>query len=469
MRSRAGWRAFAARRGEASETGPARFGTGHPGGIAEGFRWKRRPRALARWLRSGMCPMHRGAAFLMLAAPLFPALGCGGRVDSESGGGGQNASDAQTTPDCPPAAEVVGGVACTSPGLMCAGDTTSFCGAATAAECTCEGGAWHCLSTGPSGANCPPPSPPTPTPSPPPPIPVCPPPSEVGVDLSCALPQYEPCKSNIPVTDCPGNVQDFVTCYCVGDRWACPNPVMPVCADEGPDEDFEGGLGGCPPPDTFFAGSPCTSPGTQCAGDPTYCDGTVFYDAVQCQWDGSAWRWHAVAITECLDAGPNGDDGSAAREAGAQDSATPCGGNISFDLAVDASGLVFYGGPQPPWPTQNTCPYWLTIDHAGVALILERGNCNHSCAVSQPQDAGAQSFTWDGTYYPNNEPAGGECQAPACAPPGNYTATFCVASSLGDASWQEAPPTCKAVSFVWPPSTVNQVISETITPAPDGG
>lgn len=167
------------------------------------------------------------------------------------------------------------------------------------------------------------------------------------------------------------------------------------------------------------------------------------------------------------------DAGPASRDAGLQDSATGCGGNISFDLAVEAPGRVYYGGPQPPWPTQSTCPGWLTIDHAGVALILERGNCDHSCPAFQPEDAGAQSLTWDGTYYPVSEPGGpeGPCEVPACASPGNYVATFCVASSLGDggASRQEAPPTCKTVNFVWPPTAVGQVIPETITPAPDGG
>ena len=174
-----------------------------------------------------------------------------------------------------------------------------------------------------------------------------------------------------------------------------------------------------------------------------------------------------------LDDSVVGDSGPATREAGAQDSAIACGGNISFDLAVDTTGPVYYEGPQPPWPAQSTCPRWLTIDHAGVALILEQGDCNHSCPAFGPQEPGAQSLTWNGTYYPINESADaggpGPCDIPACAPPGNYVATFCVASSLGDASWQEAPPTCKTVSFVWPPSTANQVISETITPAPDGG
>jgi hypothetical protein len=172
------------------------------------------------------------------------------------------------------------------------------------------------------------------------------------------------------------------------------------------------------------------------------------------------------------DSGPVArDSGPVTRDAGLQDSAITCGGNISFEMAVDASGRVYYGGSQPPWPAQDTCPRWLTIDHTGVALILEKGICNTSCLARPPQDAGAQSLTWDGTYYPEDGGPYATCETPACAPAGNYVATFCVASALGDgdASWQEAPPTCKTVSFVWPPTTASQVIAETITPAPDGG
>jgi hypothetical protein len=191
------------------------------------------------------------------------------------------------------------------------------------------------------------------------------------------------------------------------------------------------------------------------------------FTLMQCTW---------LAVIACggtTAADGSNDSGPATHEAGPRDSTTPCGGSITFDLAVDAPGLVYYGGPQPPWPTQNTCASWLTIDHAGEALLLGKGICNIPCVRAQPQDAGAQSLRWDGTYYPIDTSAGGpgpgQCVTPACAPPGNYVATFCVSPSLGDASWQEGPPTCKTVSFVWPPSTPDQVISETITPAPDGG
>jgi hypothetical protein len=180
---------------------------------------------------------------------------------------------------------------------------------------------------------------------------------------------------------------------------------------------------------------------------------------IQCTW---------LAATAC---GGTTAERSTVPEAGAPDSATTCGGSISFDLAVDSSGPVYYGGPQPPWPAQSTCPTWLTIDHAGEALILGRGNCNHSCVRGFGQDAGAQSLTWDGTYYPIDSAGGpgpGSCETPACAPPGDYVATFCAAPSVGDAGL-EGSPTCKTVSFAWPPSPANQVISETIGLTPDGG
>ncbi len=161
---------------------------------------------------------------------------------------------------------------------------------------------------------------------------------------------------------------------------------------------------------------------------------------------------------------------SGSSSSGASGDSGTCGGTISFDLTVGEPGPVYFGGPQPPWPSQSTCPTWLTITHAGEALILEKGNCNHSCPRFEPSDAGAASLTWDGTYYPisTSSESPGQCEAPACAPAGDYTATFCVAASDGDASL-EAPPTCKTVQFAWPPEPANQVISETIPSAADGG
>jgi hypothetical protein len=89
-----------------------------------------------------------------------------------------------------------------------------------------------------------------------------------------------------------------------------------------------------------------------------------------------------------------------------------------------------------------------------------------------------QSFTWDGTYYQQAPDDAGSCgglascgcEVPACAAPGNYVATICVGYADQDAGPPEtAPPTCKQVPFVWPPTSANQSIVESITPTPDGG
>jgi hypothetical protein len=64
----------------------------------------------------------------------------------------------------------------------------------------------------------------------------------------------------------------------------------------------------CPPADSYFAGTACSLPGAQCPGNPTYCDGVLFHDALECQPDGEGLRWHDVAATICrVDAGETPD------------------------------------------------------------------------------------------------------------------------------------------------------------------
>ena len=91
----------------------------------------------------------------------------------------------------------------------------------------------------------------------------------------------------------------------------------------------------------------------------------------------------------------------------------------------------------------------------------------------------AKSYTWDGSYYPPQQsydasactslPANCACQTPVCAAPGDYVATICVGYGGEDGGVRNALPTCKAVPFVWPPTSGSASISETITPTPDGG
>jgi hypothetical protein len=52
----------------------------------------------------------------------------------------------------------------------------------------------------------------------------------------------------------------------------------------------------------------CNSPGVQCPGDPTTCDGNVFYDSMQCTAAGNDWRWTVLAETVCGDGGPPPQD-----------------------------------------------------------------------------------------------------------------------------------------------------------------
>lgn len=167
-------------------------------------------------------------------------------------------------------------------------------------------------------------------------------------------------------------------------------------------------------------------------------------------------------------------DAVASEEGGSTGTCTS--GTIAFDSSVDSTGPVFLGGSQPPWPTSLGCPGWLTITNpAGQPIVVSKGDCFSGCVAAQPEPEGPQSFTWDGTYYPvaTDCQGGGpncSCTTPACAPPGTYAATFCVGYASPDGGFPETDtPTCKQVSFVWPPSGVTSTINETITPTPDGG
>jgi hypothetical protein len=62
----------------------------------------------------------------------------------------------------------------------------------------------------------------------------------------------------------------------------------------------------CPPPAAVGVNVGCYAQqaGLQCPGNPQLCDGTVFYDALEC--NGSVWV--TLATTFCGDdAGPDGE------------------------------------------------------------------------------------------------------------------------------------------------------------------
>jgi hypothetical protein len=114
-------------------------------------------------------------------------------------------------------------------------------------------------------------------------------------------------------------VNQLLPCYCIDHLWNCaPAQPPPDCPDgdgppdEGPDVYVPGG---CPPPYDVFQGFTCSQLNLECPGNPTYCDGALFYDALQC--NGAVWI--TLAATQCADAGPEVDAEVDADDAGASD------------------------------------------------------------------------------------------------------------------------------------------------------
>ncbi len=216
---------------------------------------------------------------LLVAVPLAALLACGGsvsRLDVGDGGGddGPNTS-------CPQASAVDNGVSCSQPGLSCPGAYSQpTCDGGIPVQCTCTSGSWQCpLVSG--GIYCPPP----PT--------GCPAPGLVTPSGSCSADPSLSCTSTIPIQDCSGNVDGYLSCSCQGGAWNCPEPGGPLCVPDAAPT--------CPSPDTTYAGQPCTSYGIDCGGDPQTCGGQIVYDVLTCQ----AGAWTVVATTSCaVDAGP---------------------------------------------------------------------------------------------------------------------------------------------------------------------
>jgi hypothetical protein len=155
---------------------------------------------------------------------------------------------------------------------------------------------------------------------------------------------------------------------------------------------------------------------------------------------------------------------------------------VTFDLTVGATGNVWFGGSTPPWPAASFgCPSWLTItppagstvgNPQGGSVNLLKDGCTVLCPAAQPEPAAAQSFAWDGTYYPSTGTSdpNTDCDTPACAPPGVYLATMCVGYDGADAGVSQGAPTCQSFSFTWPPASPSEAtVQATITPTPGGG
>lgn len=182
------------------------------------------------------------------------------------------------------------------------------------------------------------------------------------------------------------------------------------------------------------------------------------------------------------DSGPPNDSGSPIpvdllNDAAMNDGASACAASaITFDLTVDTNGDTCYFGWPYAYPTSSFgCPQWLNIlgpDGATVSLLS--GACVTSCAaLPVATSLKTVTRTWDGTIYPKTATGDPktECITPACAPAGVYVATMCAEYVAPDAGTgcQFNPPTCKQVSFSWPPSAPNTRVDVTISPTLDGG
>jgi hypothetical protein len=172
---------------------------------------------------------------------------------------------------------VAAGGSCSDVGLQCpALETLPSCNGqdTTTVECTCASGAWQCPVFAGGAPSCPAP-------------PVCPNPASIAQGGSCYADPTLSCQSNIPITDCNGNPQGFVSCSCQSGSWQCEQFGGPACEIDA--------SAPCPDPNTVFAGQGCASYGTVCGGDPQACGSTVVYDALQCV----AGVWNVVASTAC--------------------------------------------------------------------------------------------------------------------------------------------------------------------------
>src|SRR5580658_6075341 len=104
---------------------------------------------------------------------------------------------------------------------------------------------------------------------------------------------------------------------------------------------------------------------------------------------GPGQNCQAGTCVPLLDASADAsDDGTAPSEAGDSAGTPPkCASNsIAFDLTVDATGPVYYSGPQGQgWLDSFGCPSWFAIAPAGEpALNLVKGGCAVGCPATRP-------------------------------------------------------------------------------------
>jgi hypothetical protein len=290
--------------------------------------------------------------FLVASLTALASTGCGGSVAGvgghTDGGTGDDETDSGVNPECPAISQVNGGAACDVSGLTCpTGQLAPNCGGPSRnLQCFCDGESWTC-----EHAVAPPCTPPQ-----------CPAPAQVFPGAACSADLGTCSSSNLPVIDCKGTVTGSTgtgSCTCTPNGWSCPeeeelpacSPVCPV-----PSSVVPGGACGpigesctstnvaqmncngngppttnasctctsqgwscaqatpacvppaqCPDPAGVRSYGYCTAPGLTCPGNPQYCGGDIYYDAVQC--DPYNRYWVPIATTVCEVGQPNLADG----------------------------------------------------------------------------------------------------------------------------------------------------------------
>ncbi len=174
----------------------------------------------------------------------------------------------------------------------------------------------------------------------------------------------------------------------------------------------------------------------------------------------------------CRDSGLTMDAGS-----DAPDSGHPCG-DIGITFLLNYSGILCPG---------SVCSEdWLSItgpDDASVPALAgfpmvpcsecgeceaNPANCLSECPIL-PGSAGPWSFVWNGQTHPTSMcPSGSQysCTTDSCATPGAYTATICAHTPAAEAGTEgcdtvQPQPTCKTLSFQWPPTQSGETVSWT--------
>jgi hypothetical protein len=138
-------------------------------------------------------------------------------------------------------------------------------------------------------------------------------------------------------------------------------------------------------------------------------------------------------------------------------------GIVNFEIQAAPGSTTAYCLGAPGSCSSN----WLGIRLAGgtdlgLSMICEADchdcqpvACANLCAVTARLGDGGAQTSWDGNYFASSTcGAGTACVNEACAPAGNYVASFCGYATSADASAFEcigsSSPTCTDVPFMWP-------------------